>query len=186
MKITNWKTWVATLACVTLVGPAYALTINDPGVVGTVDAGTQNSSTDNEEDWSNYLLSLGTNTTSTFDADGNGTTEDYETGNNDYSGTVSGGTQIDDGSNDVSGYLWVLAKYDGQNAGYVLFYVPDLLVANTIPLFSDSIWTNIKGEGYQLSHFTGFGSTSVPDGGTTLGLLGLAMLGLGYLRKRTI
>ena len=32
--------------------------------------------------------------------------------------------------------------------------------------------------------FATLGSTSVPDGGTTVGLLGLAMLGLGYLRRR--
>ena len=172
------------IACVLLVAPAYAaISLNDPGVVGTIEAGTQNSSTDNEVEWANYLLSLGANATVT--ADGNiptdGASENYKTGINNYNGTLTGGTQINNSTN-VSGYAYVLAKYDGQNAGYVLFNVA--AYGNTIPGTSEPIWTNTQGNGYGLSHFTGYGSTSVPDGGMTLMLLGGGLVGLETLRRR--
>jgi hypothetical protein len=97
---------------------AFALALNDPGVVGTIEAGTQNSSVPNEIQWGQYLLDLGASATVT--ADGNtpldGATENYETSTTDYSGTLTGGTQVGGGVLDPSGYDYVLAKYNGQNA----------------------------------------------------------------------
>jgi hypothetical protein len=152
------------------------------GVVGTIEAGTQASDVDNELAWANWLLGMDANALDTHDADGNGVTESYATSSTDYSAILSGGTQVQN-STDVSGYEWVLAKYDGMNAGYVLFYVPDLEVANTVPQTSYSLWGSNSGQ-YDISHFTGFGSTSVPDGGATLMLLGGALVGLESLRRR--
>jgi hypothetical protein len=167
-------------------GQGYALTINDPGVVGAIESGTQNSSVDNEIAWANYLLSLGANAAVTADApdDTQAATENYTTGSTDYNATLTGGVQL--GGTDASGYEYVLAKYDGQNAGYVLFNVAAWFAANNdynIPSTSETIWSNKKGEGYAISHFTGFGSASVPDGGASLVLLGAALSGLGVARR---
>ena len=176
------KKLLGCLLCVMLLAfgaQAHALTINDAGVVGTIWAGTQNSSVDNEIDWGTYLLNMGTNATAT--ADGNippdGVDEDYETGNNDYSGTLTGGLQLD--SSDVSGYEYALGKYDGQNAGYVLFNIPDL-GGSSIPEYPNPIWGGP--EQYQLSHATVF--NSVPEPATML-LFGSGILFVGaFGRKR--
>lgn len=191
MKTVRLKHCVIAVAAACLMGQgasAMPLTIDDSGVAGIIEAGTENSSVDNEVAWANYLLSLGASTTTTYDANMDGHNESYETGIHDYNGTLSGGVQIDGGINDVSAYEWVLAKYDGQNAGYVLFNVADY--GNTIPLTSENLWysNEAQGEGYGLSHFTGFGSkppNGVPDAGSTLGLLGLAILGIGFVRRKT-
>lgn len=176
------KIWTFAIACVLLTVPAYALVLDDPGVVGTIEAGTQNSSIANEVQWANFLLDMGADEFQTTDGNNppDGKTENYQTSLTDYNGFLTGGTQVQN-STDVSGYEWVLAKYDGPLAGYVLFNVPGL-GGTTIPQLSHSIW---GGPGqYDLSHFTGFGSTSVPDGGATLMLLGGALVGLETLRRR--
>ncbi|MBN2506764.1 MAG: hypothetical protein JXQ71_08730 [Verrucomicrobia bacterium] len=184
MRFRHYFTVLAS-ACL-MVHSASALTISDPGVAGTIEPGTENSSVANELAWANHLLGLtGTAATDSHDANGDGHDEQYKTGSTDYSGSLTGGTQIGGGSTDVSAYEWVLAKYDGQNAGYVLFNVADY--GNSIPSTSETIWiSNMpQQQGYALSHFTGFGSsTNVPDGGFSLGLLGLAVAGLGLLRRK--
>ena len=175
---------VATATCVCLMATSgFALTINDPGVVGIIDSGTQNASVDNVTDWANYLLGLAINTSVTADGNSptNGATEDYETGNNDYSGTLTGGLRIDGATPDVSGYEWVLGKYDQQNAGYVLFYMPDF-GGSSIPEYSYSIWGD-NAEQYQLSHATVFGGTPVPEPATML-LLGSGLIGLAGIRRK--
>jgi VPDSG-CTERM motif len=175
-------------AC-SLSSNAYALAITDSGVVGTVEAGTQSSNTTNEAAWANYLLSLGANQTTTADAPGdtNSATENYQTGPTDYNGTVSGGVQGATGDYTVSGnYDYVLVKYDGQNAGYVLFNMADW-GSSTLPQYSYTIW-GANDEQYQISHYTGFCSTgtcsSVPDGGSTVALLGSALFAFGMLARR--
>jgi hypothetical protein len=157
------------------------LTINDTGVVGTVDTGTQSSPVSNEIQWGQKLLDMIASATETTDVDGNGSTEIYNTSSTNYDGTLTGGTQVTPGiGTDVSGFEYVLGKYDGQNAGYVLFNVADY--GSTIPEFSDSIWTNNQGAGYQLSHLTGFGGTGdLPEPGTVL-LIGSSLAGFGLWR----
>ena len=83
----------------------------------------------------------------------------------------------------VTGFNYVLAKYGGGESGYVLFYLPHF--GNTIPTTPDNFWTS-TGQ-YSISHLTRFNATTtttVPDGGATLGLLGLALIGLSYVRRR--
>ena len=105
----------AAATCVCLMATSgFALTINDPGVVGSIEAGTQDASVDNVTEWANYLLGLvGLGTTAT--ADGNtpldGSTENYANSNTtDYSGTLTDGLRINGSTPDVSGYDWVLGK----------------------------------------------------------------------------
>jgi len=65
---------------------------------------------------------------------------------------------------------------------------PDWAAFDLDPLTISGLWAIYNsGAGDQsLSHASLYGlpGTSVPDGGATLGLLGLGMLGIGYLRRR--
>jgi hypothetical protein len=108
----------------------------------------------------------------------------------DYSGTLVITGAFQGGSSDnviPAGWDWVLAKYDGQNAGYALFFFGG--AGGSIPDSPFNIWTNEPGK-YALSHFTVFNASDVnpnpqgvPDSGTTVSLLGSAMLALGMLRR---
>jgi hypothetical protein len=88
---------------------------------------------------------------------------------------------------DVTNWTYLKAKYGNT---MIVWYVANINDTVSIP--------STCGEGAQgstaclgqsgggLSHWLAFNGTPtiVPDGGTTLGLLGLGMLGLGYLRRR--
>jgi len=72
------------------------------------------------------------------------------------------------------GYTYLFAKYDGPNAGSVVWVVSGLTTVD-IP----ATWG-----GYGLSGCTLFGpQTGVPDGGTTVMLLGAALGALGMARR---
>lgn len=89
-------------------------------------------------------------------------------------------TDIDLGS----GFMYLLAKYDGQNYGSRVWYVGGLTGEITIPL-------NGLGDQYAVSHTYLFNPAPdnppgepVPDGGLTVALLGLALTGIGFLRRK--
>ena len=100
MKITNFKTWAALIACAFLAVPAEALSISDPGVAGGFWAGGQVGNVTNVTAWANHLLSLGASATATADASGdnNAATETYKTGLNNYNATLTARTTISLGS----------------------------------------------------------------------------------------
>ena len=175
---------------------ALPLTYSSPGVVGTID-GVIAGGVGAELAKAQALLDMATNT-STNDlgasscdgADDNFPDSGCRKTNTalDYSGTLTNllgddakieepqGSQLT-----VTGFEYVLAKYDGANAGYVLFYLPAF--GDTIPINPDDFWTETAQ--YDISHLTRFnGATTVPDGGATLGLLGLGLMGLSYVRRR--
>jgi hypothetical protein len=79
-----------------------------------------------------------------------------------------------------SGYLYLLGKYDGPNYGSEVWYVGGLTGTITIP--------GTAGQ-YGLSHvylFNGSGGVGLPDGGSTLAMLGIAMSGLGLLKRKLL
>ena len=84
-----------------------------------------------------------------------------------------------------STYEWIAAKY-GRNTGF--FYIGDLsgeIVLPTMkwkPSFECTVWDGDNG----LSHTTLINpiGTTVPDGGATILLLGVAMLALGSLKRK--
>jgi VPDSG-CTERM motif len=94
-----------------------------------------------------------------------------------YSGQFgSGVTSIDLGG----GHLYLLAKYDGQNYGSVVWYVGGLTGTISIPGFALS-----NPDKYGVSHTYLFNpnGTSVPDGGSTTMLLGLSLCALGFASR---
>ena len=88
---------------------------------------------------------------------------------------------------DVQGWTYLLGKYG--NTGFV-WYVGGLSTVDLPSTISSSITTPKKnGKGTQnigggLSHFTLYNYSAVPDGGTTLILLGGALVGIETLRRR--
>jgi hypothetical protein len=80
---------------------------------------------------------------------------------------------------DATGYNWVIAKYDADKAGSLVWYIGGAGLGEiTVPL---------EFNGKEVSHISAYGrdpGTNTPDGGTTVALLGLGMLGLGYLSRR--
>jgi hypothetical protein len=186
MKMSSLKTWAAAIAIALIAAPAYALTINDPGVVGAASGETgSGGAVARALEISNHLLAMAANTADPAACDLNGDAACYRTSTTEYTGSVSGGTEVTGGGvGGFDGYVYVLAKYDGPGAGYVLFHIPTLLAAGgTIPLLPASIWGNTNDTGLALSHYVGFGTRSVPDGGATLSLLGLALAGIGAFRR---
>lgn len=132
----------------------------------------------------------------------------YQTSNTEYAAILTGGVKSDNpddfavnpGNMVPAGYQFVMGKWDGPNGGYVLFSING---AFALPQSSDPIWVGTLDEkgkgntdGYGLSHWTAWKSgtideqctngtcETVPDGGMTLLLLGVAMLGLAVLRRR--
>ena len=170
---------------------ASALTINDPGVVGGVHGDLGNSNVSTETVAAEFILDMIAPASDSNGPAAGGvacdiSTQDgcYATSNTEYSGDLSGGVQGASNDNTVdAGFEYALAKYDGQNGGYVLFYLGG--VATTLPSVSNTLWGAADTDQYALSHYTAFnGTPTVPDGGTTLILLGAALGGLGLVRRR--
>ena len=193
---------VALLSGFSSQAAALPISINDPGVVGLLEGQTANDVTV-EAQIANNILSLGESVTvlaSVFaspavgDINCNGGQNDqrpchYMTGDNAYSGTVTGGVKQDTNPTVLLPQAllsaYILVKFDGPNAGYVLFNTADWLAAGntTLPATGDGL-ANWGAQGSGNSHYTYFGSRTVPDGGMSLLLLGAALGGLGILRRR--
>jgi len=153
---------------------ASALTIGDNQELGFVEFGIP-SGDDFRTTYVNHLIGMALGTQD--DADG----QHYTRSNNDFgplpqpailalNGT---GTTIDLGT---GLYSYLFAKYDGPNFGAEVWFVGNLSGIITIPA---------TGGGYGLSGWTLFGpgTPGVPDGGTTVMLLGAALGALGIARR---
>lgn len=189
MKI---RSFITLLTVGLLAASAQAITITSPlsyntvGLVGTYDGKLGNSSVPEEITAGQAIL----------DAIGLGTIAGPVHTDNifDYSGTLSitGAFQGSAGNTSIpAGWDYALAKYDGQNAGYALFYLGG--TASSIPAAPYNIWTTGTDQ-YALSHWTVFngsneinptdGGGGVPDNGSTLTLLGMTLTGLGMLKRK--
>jgi hypothetical protein len=178
-------TKISAVIVLSLSTSAHAAIISGPidyttsGLVGTADAGTGAVNPDQEAIWAQAILDLSAGTTATI------SDVDYITHKtDDYFGTIDAldYTKDDSESGIVgAGWEWLMAKYDGQNAGYVMYYLGG--EATTIPELSDDIWVNGQDQGYQLSHWTAFNSTSVPEP-SIIALFAAGLLGMGFSRRR--
>jgi len=154
----------------------------DVHVVGTVSPAAPADPV-SRADYINFLITLGLNTTVTHDFGGaEGTQTLYRTTNTfgslpqaSATGAVSGtGTTID--LNALGTFTYLFAKYDGQNDNSVVWNIAGLTGVLTIPADGPL--------GYGLSGWILFGPTgTVPDGGTTVMLLGAALGALGMARR---
>lgn len=157
--------------------PLDPLTYSTPGVVGTFDGMLADSNPSTELAIAQHILDLvGLGVESPAAC-----TQCYRTSEVlDYSATLSNPVQVLGAVYEVSpGPDYVIAKYDGPNGGYVLFYLPTF--GHELPQYPHSFWAT-KPEQYKISHFTTF--DSVPDGGSTVALLGSALFAVGFLRRR--
>lgn len=160
-----------------------ALTISDPGVVGTA-AGLAGDTQNGEDVIAQHLLDLGANVVNNLYLG-----RRYDTGPTNYNGTISSVMDGQDVQGNVvpAGFEYALAKYDGQSAGYVLFNLADW-GSNVLPQYSYTIWGS-NAEQYAISHFTPFNTEGgdipgVPDGGLTVVMMGLALCGIEFIRRR--
>lgn len=89
---------------------------------------------------------------------------------------VTGDTAVNLGNNT---YDWIVAKWGSDTAVY---YIGGLPVQFTLTLDG----TGWSSEGHGLSGYSLFNRRSIPDGGTTVLLLGVGLLGLAFFLKRLL
>jgi hypothetical protein len=157
------------------------LTINDPGVVGTVK-GLAGDTGPQEAGFAQHLLDLPANTVNESYAIAPNPAHIYNTSSTDYTGTIIGpGVQGAAGDYTVdAGWQYALAKYDGKNGGYVLFCLNG--AATTLPQYSYSIWGD-NPEQFAISHYTTFNPVPEP---TTLIAGALLLLPFGVSTARML
>jgi hypothetical protein len=152
---------------------ASALTIGDNQELGFVQYGIPSGDADRTL-YVNHLIGMALGTQE--EADG----QTYTRSNNDFGPLPTAvfalngtGTKINLGT---GLYTYLFAKYDGPNYGSEVWYVGNLSGIITIPATAG---------GYALSGWTLFGpgGNGVPDGGTTVMLLGAALGALGMARR---
>ena len=165
-----------------LPSAAQALTFNDAYDLGWVNPG-EPANIPAERGYVNNLISLAAGSgAATIDG------HDYFR-TNASCGTcpaATGGIKDNSGGNTVDlgtgGFTYLIAKYDGPNGGSEVWNVQGLTGIYTIPLIGFA--TKQHPEGYGLSHWTLFGpGGQVPDGGTTVMLLGAALGARGMARR---
>jgi hypothetical protein len=172
------------MAVTAATAQAAPLTTADSTFLGTADPGSP-ASPAFEIYFINFLLDMPLSSTDTDNPLPNppNTVYSFVRSGNACGGcpdaTATGAVQVDTGGPvvdlNVSNYTYLLAKYG--NTAYV-WYVANLTLV--------TVTSNLAGEQNGLSHYALFnpGTVTTPDGGTTLGLLGLGLMGLGYLRRR--
>jgi len=65
-----------------------------------------------------------------------------------------------------------------------VYYIGNIAGSNSITWGGDPYSTDSNVDGSQISHYELFNGTSVPDGGSTIAMLGGVLLGLAVIRRR--
>jgi hypothetical protein len=159
------------------------LTFSDQHVVGTTNPGNPPTNT-NVASWINFMITLipgdagniGNQTvTRSMNVFANLPTANAATAiRNDSPVNLKGNVQINLGAT-VGTYSYLFAKYDGQNDISQVWYVGNLSGVITIPYLGPL--------GHAISGYILFPGGAVPDGGTTVMLLGAALGALGMARR---
>jgi VPDSG-CTERM motif len=152
---------------------AVSITLHDAHELGFVNFGIPSGDADRTL-YVNHLINQALGTTD--HADG----QTYTRSTNFFSSLDAAvwnsngtGTSVNVGT---TGFEYLFAKYDGPNYGSEVWYIGGLTGTITIPATAG---------GYGLSGWTLFTPGSqVPDGGSTVALLGLTLVGLAVVRAR--
>lgn len=177
---------LCTAVCATMFAfsnNANALTIGDDHELGFIVAG--NVGLQERMDFVNHLIGMAAPSSDMFNGNSFTRSSNFASPFVLPAATTTPGTvdftnppstvSINIGSQGTFTYLY--AKYDGGNAGTEVWYIGDLSGTITIPGFLGQ---------YGLSGYTLFGTGTpggVPDGGTTVMLLGAALGALGMARR---
>jgi hypothetical protein len=171
-------------------------------LLGTVVPGTQSGGqVDRDVLMTNQLLSMGLGATGNFIV--NGTNSLYSrsfnnfgslpaaiaTGGDPHTGIVDGSTPIT--VNLGTGYQYLVVAYDGPNGSVAVYNVAGLTGSVDLYRYAKSlangnlVGSNTAAQGFKLmTGWTLLNPTgTVPDGGTTVMLLGAALGGLGVARR---
>ena len=92
-----------------------------------------------------------------------------------------------------SGFKYLIAAYDGNNSGAIVWDISGIAAGTTLEL-PNNVLPNaggtdlMSGDKYGMTTWSLFNSgtvthNNVPDGGSTMALLGLAMFGIGSVRR---
>jgi hypothetical protein len=186
ISIQNMKTLkyiaVIALACASFMGltpqvsAVTILTIGDSHELGFVEFGVPSGDADRTL-YVNHLIGMALGTTDTADG------QTYTRSLNNFGplGTAvfasnGTGTSVDLGT---GGFAYLFAKYDGPNYGSEVWDITGLTGIITIPAtggdFGLSGWTLFTGE-----------PNGVPEGGSTIAFLGLALAGVELLRRTVV
>ena len=169
-----------------LVSNSQALTIvtfESATTIGLITPGTATSTEDNAAYVNSLVARSNGGATSGFDFGGQVYTLLHAQGGTlgyaDATGIVDKGAIGGDGVVDVTGYEFLIVKYDGAQGESYVFNVTGITGDFQVPE------EDVKGFGYnKYILFNGAGSTSVPDGGATVALLGFGLIGLGAIRRK--
>lgn len=172
MRKLNYIAAIA-IACAGFMGlapKASALTIGDNQELGFVQFGIPSGDADRTT-YVNHLINMVIGTTDSADG------QTYTRSSN-FFGVLPAAVWAGNGTSTSidlgSGYLYLFAKYDGPNYGSEVWYVGNLSGTITIPATAG---------GYGLSGWTLFNGSRVPDGGSTIAFLGLALTAVELLRR---
>ena len=157
------------------------LGLNDPGIVGIAKGLSGDNPGSDAILIAQQILDLGADFNDYVNPDSTGHNRLYRTSSTDYGGTLTSGGKTNCGSCEIAaGWEYVIAKYDGPNGGWVLFYLGGNAAA--LPQYSYGFWGGPTQ--YGISDVTVFNAVSVPDGGSTAALLGSALFAVAALRRR--
>ena len=152
---------------------ASALTIGDSHELGFVKYGVPSGDADRTT-YVNHLIGMALGTADSADG------QVYTRSNHDFGPLPTAVFALDGTSTTIDlgtagTYTYLFAKYDNTAAGSEVWYVGNLSGSIRIPAFAGQ---------YGLSGWTLFGpGNGVPDGGTTVMLLGAALGALGIARR---
>ncbi len=167
---------IASVAGLTLAPRVEAITITDPQYVGMVNPGTP-ADPSSEVGYVTQLIAM--NPGAMTSVGGNSFTRSSNTFSSLPTPTIVGSTKYDTSlptSLDVTNWSYLILKYDGQNDGTYVFYVAGMNTTVNIPL------TGPEGKGLSQILLLNPG-TGVPDGGTTVLLLGIGFMILAFAKR---